>query len=508
MSMNIPVHTLANQLKHVRNNYLTAFWRITPAALIILCVLTSACGTGQPLTVSPSPQASASTSGPAQTSTSRQVQKTTPTATQTLSPTLAVKSANLWGTHIRFWYVLPGGLPDNSQADPLKGLVDDFNRSNTWGITVDAALYQSYEGLFQEADSPQGGDIPDLLVGYSYQLRSLDGTARLLVDLAPYVQDSKWGLSSQEQADFNPLFWQQDIVSGKRLGVPFFRSAQVLYYNLSQARELGFTAAPAAPVEFSAQACAAAKANRYAADPAMHGTGGWVVNTEVPTMEAWLYSFGSSITAPDEQSYALSTTQTTQALTFLKDLFDQSCAWSADDVFPAKEFASRQALVIAGSLAGLDTQAKAFSAANNKDTWTVIPFPSPVGKPVIPAYGPSFAVLKSSPEKQLAAWLFARWMISPQNQARWIESSASLPLGTQVFPLLSAYKAAHPQWAAVLDLLPHVRLEPSPASWGQVRWSLSDAGGRLFSPIFPANLIPQMVGMLNDTAAELDARSH
>ncbi len=390
----------------------------------------------------------------------------------------------------------------------MKGLVDEFNQSNTWGLTVEASPYESYEALFQQVDSPQGGDIPDMLVGYPYQLRSLDQTAHLLVDLAPYVQDPNWGLSSQEQADFNPLFWQQDLVSGKRLGVPFFRTAQVLYYNQSQARELGFAAAPATPTEFSAQACAAAKANRNAADSAMRGTGGWAVNTDVPTMEAWLYAFGSSITAPDGQSYALSTTQTTQAFTFLKDLFDNTCAWSAQDASPVTEFASRQAVIIAGSLAGLDAQANAFSAANNKDAWTVIPFPSPSGKPVVSAYGPSFAVLKSNPEVQLAAWLFARWMISPQNQARWIEANASLPLGAQVLPLLNTYKAAHPQWAAALELLPDARLEPGLASWGEVRWSLSDAGGRLFSPIFPANLIPQMVGMLNDTAAELDARTH
>jgi ABC-type glycerol-3-phosphate transport system substrate-binding protein len=508
MSMKVRVHTYAHQLEHARNIYLTAFWRITPAVLIGMSMLSSACGKGQPAPSSPAPGVTASSRGPALTATSRPLKKTTPATKQPASPTLAVNSAGLYGTHIHFWYVLPGGVPDSAQANPLRELIDDFNRSNTWGIMVEGAPYESYEALMQQVDSPQGEDMPDLLVGYPYQLRSLDDSLHLLADLSPYVQDPRWGLSSQEQEDFNPLFWQQDVVSGKRLGLPFFRSAQVLYYNLSQAKELGFEAAPDTPAEFSAQACAAAQANRKAADPAMRGTGGWAVNTDVPTMEAWLYAFGSSITAPDEESYALSTTQTTRAFTYLKDLLDKTCAWSAPDVYTAKEFATRQALFISSSLAGLDDQANAFAAAKNDDAWTVIPFPSAVGKAVITAYGPSFAVVKSDPEKQLAGWLFSRWMVSQQNQARWIEKTASLPLGAGVLPLLAGYRSNHPQWVAAVDLLPDVRVEPELASWGEVRWSLSDAGGRLFSPLFPADLIPQLMGMLKDTAAELEARTH
>jgi ABC-type glycerol-3-phosphate transport system substrate-binding protein len=506
MSLNVIACTFAKGITHARKIYLTAFWRLTPVALLMLIVLTTACGSGQTIPTTQVLQTTLTVSSPLPTSTSRPVAKATPTATQLAVPTLPVDSASLWGAHIRFWYVLPGGLPNSAPANPIGVLVDEFNRSNTWGVTVEAASYESYEQLIQQVDSPQGGDLPNLLVGYPYQLRLLDETTHTLVDMTPYVQDPRWGMSIQEQDGFNPLFWEQDVVLEKRLGLPFFRSAQVLYYNLSQARELGFLAPPATPSEFSAQACAAAQSNGKSTDPATRGTGGWAVNTDVPTMEGWLYAFGSDITGLDDQSYTFSSTQTTQALTFLKELSDKGCAWSAENAFPSKEFASRRAIFIAGSLAGLDDQAKTFIASSSQDNWTVIPFPSPHGKPVITVYGPSFALLKSSPEKQVAAWLFARWMVSPQNQANWIENNASLPLGAAVLPLLDAYKSRHPQWAAAVALLPDARLEPHTASWDEVRWSLNDAGGRLFSPLFPAALIPQMVGMLSDTAAELGAR--
>jgi multiple sugar transport system substrate-binding protein len=506
MKISVSVHPLNNLLEHARKIYLTAFWRITPAALTIFLILTSACGSNQPVATSLAAQATAPATPKGPASSSRPTQKVTPSAHPPTTPTLAVNAPRLEGVHIRFWYVLPGGLPENAQANPMMALVDEFNRTNSWGITVESAHYESYEELIQQVDSPQGGDRPDLLVGYSYQLRSLDASTHLLVDLAPYIQEPRWGLSAQEQAGFNPLFWQQDVVSGKRLGLPFSRSAQLLYYNLSQAKDLGFTSPPATPSEFATQACAAAQANRKDPDVARRGTGGWAVNSDIPTMEGWLYAFGNAITSPDGQSYALSTTQTTQALTFLKNLFDKGCAWSAEDAFPKTQFASRQAMFIAGNLEELDAQAKAFEAADSKDAWTVIPFLSPEGKPAIIVYGPSFAVLQSNPETQLAAWLFIRWVLSLQNQASWIENNGTLPLGAGVLPLLEAYKSSHSQWAAALELLPDARLEPQMASWGEVRWSLGDAGARLFSPLFPANLVPQMVAMLNDTAAELKKR--
>jgi ABC-type glycerol-3-phosphate transport system substrate-binding protein len=506
MSINNIACTFAKWFTHPHKIYLTPYWRLTPFALLVFIVLTSACGSGQQVSTLQTPQITLPVSSHLPTSTSRPALKTTPAATQLAVPTLAVDSASLWGTHIRFWYVSPGGLPNSTQVNQINALVNEFNRSNTWGVTVEATSYESYEQLIQQVDSPQGGDLPNLLVGYSYQLRLLDETTHELVDMTPYVQDPLWGMSLQEQDDFNPLFWQQDVVLEKRLGFPFFRSAQVLYYNLSQARALGFLTPPAAPSEFSAQACAAAQSNNKSTDLATRGTGGWVVNSDTPTMEGWLYAFGSDITGLDEQGYAISSTQTTQALTFLKELYDKGCAWSAENAFPNKEFASRRAIFISGSLEDFDDQAKTFTSSSTQDDWTVIPFPSPHGKPVITVYGPSFALLKSSPEKQVAAWLFARWMVSPQNQAKWIESNASLPLGAAVLPLLDAYKSQNPQWAATVALLPDARLEPNTASWDMVRWSVSDAGGRLFSPLFPATLIPQMVGMLSDTAAELEAR--
>ena len=195
MSNNVIARTFANGITHAHKIYLTAFWRLTPVALLMLFVLTSACGSGQPVITALAPLTTSPDASLLPTSTSRPIPKATPTPTQLAAPTLAVDSASLWGTHIRFWYVSSDGQPDSAKANPIHELVDEFNRSNTWGITVEAVSYESYGQLLQQVDSPQDGDLPNLLVGYSYQLRLLDETTHVLVDMTPYVQDSRWGLS-------------------------------------------------------------------------------------------------------------------------------------------------------------------------------------------------------------------------------------------------------------------------------------------------------------------------
>ena len=50
---------------------------------------------------------------------------------------------------------------------------------------------------------------------------------------------------------------------------------------------------------------------------------------------------------------------------------------------------------------------------------------------VLNIYGASVSIVKSTPEKQLAAWLFLRWMSESAQQAEWVRRLELLP-GTEV----------------------------------------------------------------------------
>jgi ABC-type glycerol-3-phosphate transport system substrate-binding protein len=121
---------------------------------------------------------------------------------------------------------------------------------------------------------------------------------------------------------------------------------------------------------------------------------------------------------------------------------------------------------------------------------------------VLVVYGPSYSLLTSTPERQLAAWLFARWMISPENQAQWVEAAGLLPLRTSVVEMVSQYRAASPQWAAVVDDLSLGRTVPQLASWRKMRYVLEDGMAVIFHANMPVDLLSSILTEMDLTAED------
>ncbi|NIO68469.1 MAG: ABC transporter substrate-binding protein, partial [Anaerolineae bacterium] len=51
--------------------------------------------------------------------------------------------------------------------------------------------------------------------------------------------------------------------------------------------------------------------------------------------------------------------------------------------------------------------------------WSIAPFPHEAAKPIVGMYGPTLCVFKTTPQKQLAGWLFIKWFTEPEQAARW-----------------------------------------------------------------------------------------
>jgi multiple sugar transport system substrate-binding protein len=185
-------------------------------------------------------------------------------------------------------------------------------------------------------------------------------------------------------------------------------------------------------------------------------------------------------------------------------LYDSGCAWLSESEPPEAEFASRQGLFSTGSVSGIPHQAQTFERLANDDEWRVIPFPSSQQNPSLPVYGPSFVVFQSTSEEQLASWLFIKWLLSPQNQARLVEVTGSFPLQSAALEHLEPYAGFHPQWAEAVELLPGAQAEPALASWSLVRWALYDASTQLFRYYFVIDQVPSLIGLLDQTANDLN----
>jgi multiple sugar transport system substrate-binding protein/sn-glycerol 3-phosphate transport system substrate-binding protein len=427
-----------------------------------------------------------------------------PAATEAPAPTAAptmpespMANIDPSGQTVTFWHVWGTGGP----SDGMKAVVDNFNATNEYGITVNALEQGNYSDLEDAMNAAiQSGDVPSVVVGYTnalsnwYQVNSI-------VDLNPYVNDPKWGLDDAAKADFySGAFDGGTIADGSRIGYPISQSANVLFYNSGWAKELGFDSAPTTPDEFKAQACAAADANNNDATPDNDGTGGFVMYNGASNIASWIFAYGGSFLNDSGDGYNFSNDTVKAVAQFRKDLWDSGCAFATES-YPNPEFASRKAMFVASSTAGIPYQESAFDADGAiKDEWSIIPFVGPNGGKAVNAFGQYVAVVNTTPEQTLASWLFLKYLTSPETQAEWIKASAYYPTRKSTVDLLGDYASQDQYWNEGLDLVQYGQSEPSLTSWTSVRREVQTT----FDTITQSDpgQIPDLLSQLDDTAAQ------
>lgn len=455
--------------------------------IVVLSACTSRIPSTDPSTRTPRPNATPPANG-------SDAHTPTPAASR-----LDIQEEALRGIRIEAWHPWFG-----AQATLFESQVAQFNTENEWSILVDVESKVNYSELFLQTDAAlKESNFPQIVVALPEHALEWQ---EYVVDLNPYLHDPLYGLSSLEQSDFYSPVWAQDEVDGKRLGLPAQRTARFLLYNQSWARELGFDSPPATSSEFEAQACAAHRALGQDGDADNDALGGWLIDTDPMTPLSWMIAFGGG--AQEENGYRFLTPGNVAAFKYMKTLQQKNCAWVAStQLLAVDRFAARQALFATASLQDLPDQTRAFSAAANKDAWTVLAFPGDERDALV-VYGSSFIMFESDDVTQLASWLFMRWMLSAENQARWVQSTGLFPLRESTMELLADYSASHPQWAEAVKLLPRGEVTPQLASWRLVRVMLGDGFRDMFDTIRHPDLtegqVPLILRQMDNTAEDLN----
>jgi len=443
---------------------------------------------------------------PSQTSTHTPPPNATPAANaaETTTPVPAVSSLKvekdaLRGVQVKLWHPWFG-----AEASLIDSQVAKFNTENEWGIVVSAESKTNYSELFSQTEAAlKDATYPQIVIAFpEHALEWQDH----VVDLTPYVSDPLYGFNPSEISDFPTVVWDQDDVDGKRFGMPAQRTARFILYNQSWARELGFDSPPATSPEFEQQACAAHKALGSDEDANNDALGGWLIDTNAMTPLSWMLAFGGGV--QEEKGYRFLTPGNIAAFKYVKVLQQKNCAWVASsDLSASDRFASRQALFATASLEDFPDQARAFAAANSRDEWTVLKFPGDEHDALV-VYGSSFIVFESDEITQLASWLFIRWILSAENQARWVQSTGLFPLRNSTMNMLADYSASHLQWTEAVKLLPEGANTPQLASWRLVKIMLEDGFRDMFDTIRHPDLtdgqIPLILKQMDDTAQDLN----
>lgn len=418
-----------------------------------------------------------------------------PTATPIPTSTLDVEEEDLQGIEIEVWHSwfgAPAALFDLQVAE--------FNKENSWGISVSAAYQGSYNMLFNRVtdalDAPQR---PDLVVALSEQISVWD-EADSITDLAPYITDPIWGMTVTEQADFPRIFIEQDQREKKWLALPAQRTAQFLLYNQTWGEELGFDAPPLIFEEFEEQACAANQFMRSDDDLDNDGKGGWIVDYDSNGVLSWMQGFeGGPL---DNQEYQFISSQNIKTFAGLKKLYDNQCAWLSTAETPYEQFAGRSALFITAGMEEFNEISRSFLKLGSRDEWTVIPFPGEE-KGALVVYGSSFALLETDDAEALASWLFIKWMLEPRNQTRWVKSTALFPLRESSLDELAEFEKGHPQWAEAVTLISQAEIQPQLPSWHRVRYLLGDGFEHIFRVDTQAGSVAAILAQMNEAARAL-----
>lgn len=448
--------------------------------LLIVSIIVSACGANETATATTEPPET-------QVVESGSTQVPTPEATSRLE----VDEEALNGMEITVWTPWYG-----AEQSLFETFVREFNESNQWGIKVTSQSQTNFTNLYETVTaSLPTTEKPDLVIALPEHAQGWYANG-VTPDLSAYVNDPVHGLDAQ---DIAPVFWNQDTSGDVRVAIPAQRTAQVLLWNQSWAEELGFDSAPASSEAFRRQSCDAHKSLRSDDVVENDALGGWIVNTESMTVLSWLLAFDGGVL--EEGNYRFLSPNNIEAFTFLREMSEENCTWvSTGD--PITSFAKREALFITVNLQDLPLVARAFVSADNRDEWVVLPFPNG-GDGVLAVYGSSYVLLNSSAEEQLAAWLFVRWLLENEQDARWVEATHLFPLRDSTLGLLGDYEQTHPQWKQAVDLIPQGVMQPQIGSWRTIKVMLGDGFAHMVRVNIPSGQVAAILAQMDSMAKDL-----
>ena len=377
------------------------------------------------------------------------------------------------GQTVVYWHQFGG-----AQGETIARLIEEFNSTNEWGITVEGTRQGSYNELRELINAGIiSGELPNLVAGYANDAASYarDGAA---VDLTPYLTSEQWGLSEEQLADFNQALLDANTVDGQLLAWPHQSSAQVMVYNQSMLEELGFDGPPTSFEEFAEVSCAASQMTGPNGEDIL----GYPTTTDASAFESFVASRGGQIYhdgAFDFQSQAVLDT-----LQMYKDLYDQGCGYIPAEAFAEQtDFALGLNPYFLSSTAGLTFIVAAYNDNAADFEWNVTTVPFTEGNRTLQAFLPSIIMLPSTPEQQLASWLFLKFLVTPEAAGAWSSGTGyfnPVPSSTELITDETFVDASiFPYFQTANELLNseevNVYSSPAVSAYGAVRGAISEA---------------------------------
>ncbi|MFO7321970.1 MAG: extracellular solute-binding protein [Chloroflexota bacterium] len=389
-----------------------------------------------------------------------------------------LSSVDPTGETVVYWHQFT-----EAQAETMQQIVEGFNSSNEWGITVEMVHQGSYNEIRDQMSAAIiAGELPNLVAAYQNDAASYY-LSNAAVDLRKYIDDPTWGLTEEERAGLNEGLMAVNIFndppfSGEMLAWTHQNSAQVLVVNNTMLSELGYDAPPTTFEEFYEIACAAAEATGPNGEDIM----GFPLTGDASEFEAFVASYGGRIF--HDNAYDFTGEASIATLQLFQDMYNDGCAYIPDRAFGnTGDFALGLNPMSTSSSAGFTFIISDFAASGVEAEWSVTTLPYTEGNRTLQVYVPSIVLVPSTPEKELASWLFLKYLVTPEVAATWSAGSAYFNPVLASADLLTEDTFPNPElfpyFSATLALQndPDVNIynAPQAVSYGQVRNLIAQA---------------------------------
>jgi sn-glycerol 3-phosphate transport system substrate-binding protein len=361
-------------------------------------------------------------------------------ASSSSAPTAAKLDGVKPASQIEFWSNHPG-----QSQDVEKAMIEAFQKENP-GITVKLITAgKNYEEVLQKFNTAYaGGSAGDIVVAsdvtwFKYYLN------KQIIPL-----DDIFTSQNFDTKDFRQALLEDYNYEGKHYGVPYSRSTPVFYYNKDHFKAAGLEdRAPKTWQELAEWAPKIKAANSSARTvfgvPDADNYNTWVLQNV-------LWGFGGGFSKNWDFSLT-SSAETQEAVKFFQKAINED-KWAAIGTGdPADLFTSGAASTVmasTGSLAGILKTSKfnvgvGFLPGGTKET-----------DKVVPTGGAGLAIsAKSTPEKQLAAAMFLKFVTSPENAATFSQATGYMPTRTSAD--MKDAIAKTPQLQVAIDQLAKTR---------------------------------------------------
>ena len=382
-----------------------------------------------------------------------------PTPAATTAPAASEAAASAVGVlpdtliEIEYWHRQGGDT-----ALLLETLASEFSAANEGKIKLTSIAQGNIQELNQKVRAAAaGGGMPGALMADDYDITQY-AFSNLLTPLEDYVGDADAGLSQEQIDDILPNQFNRhklDIYDGHMMSFPQGFSGFTTYWNVDALGKAGMDAPPTTWDEFPAYARTVSAANDNIPAWLISGPGDRFIST--------LLTYGVEWMKPGSEESNFDAPETLEIMTWWRALADEmllAVSQEARDLFIAQQ--NLHFMDSSGNAVGFQQNVKEFA-------WNAMlpPQRHTQETPITETYGPINALPKTSPEAQLAGWLWLKWLLTPEIHARYIQQTSYFPSTRSAVETdtLQAFYETNPTARRLIDEISvNARiLTPSPA---------------------------------------------